>query len=123
MRLFARLSTLKKYIFPRFCAPSVIPNLHDLLLLWGFRAAEQQLGRCVFRETASNRRCVQGEIIYTLPESVMNVDENRLLDSLDDHFPTTKQLGNSSFITISKSVIPPADSRNGQAVVPDTPLH
>ena len=63
------------------------------------------------------------EIIYTLPESVMNVDENRLLDSLDDHFPTTKQLGNSSFITISKSVIPPADSRNGQAVVPDTPLH
>ncbi|CAK9113840.1 Formin-2 [Durusdinium trenchii] len=55
------LSTLKKYIFPRFCAPSVIPNLHDLLLLWGFRAAEQQLGRCVFRETASNRRCVQGE--------------------------------------------------------------
>ncbi|CAK9052083.1 unnamed protein product [Durusdinium trenchii] len=36
------LSTLKKYIFPRFCAPSVIPNLHDLLLLWGFRAAEQK---------------------------------------------------------------------------------
>eukprot|EP00435_Cladocopium_sp_Y103_P017260 s390_g4.t1 len=36
------LSTLKKHIFPRFCTPSVIPGLNDLLLLWGFRSAEQK---------------------------------------------------------------------------------
>lgn len=36
------LSTLKKHIFPRFCSPSVVPGLNDLLLLWGFRSAEQK---------------------------------------------------------------------------------
>ena len=41
--MFPRLSTLKKHIFPRFCSPSVVPGLNDLLLLWGFRSAEQTL--------------------------------------------------------------------------------
>ena len=46
-----RLSTLKKHIFPRFCSPSVVPGLNDLLLLWGFRSAEQPL---VSRELSSS---------------------------------------------------------------------
>ena len=56
-----RLSTLKKHIFPRFCSPSVVPGLNDLLLLWGFRSAEQTLAlssRGAFKGSHGTRGCV-----------------------------------------------------------------
>ncbi|CAJ1457693.1 unnamed protein product [Effrenium voratum] len=36
------LATLKKHILPRFCAPSVVPTFHDLLVLWGLCPPEQK---------------------------------------------------------------------------------